>query len=343
MRRLLGRPADNREKRAWLLNKLTGSVKINAVDVGGANGFQPHWSRMYDNLHALIFEPGEESYKQLEITYRDKVLASDFILSQDALSETGGPRTLYLTNVPTGSSLLRPNRDSAFVANSSYFFPLREISVQTGTLTAALAKYNFPQPDIIKLDVQGLEYAIIKSMPQRLLQNICLYELEINLLDAYEGQTPFSEYLRFFDDLGYQLLDLRTNRGSIPVDGGLDHFEKVLGSESRANPAVAVRLLETDAIFIPKYEKILQSYSTEQIRKLIAILCVYNFFHEALLLTHMLLNAEMISAADQAMMNSHIETLYSIMRKELKHYERQLRLNQGHVWAQYMEVPYPSF
>jgi FkbM family methyltransferase len=339
----LGNTFKNSELRRNFLMSILQNEKINAVDIGGANGLQPHWMRMYNNMRALIFEPGLDSHKNLLKLFEGKIVSGDFNVLCAAISDTGGRRTLFLTNVPTGSSLLKPNESSVYVQGSAYFLPFMETSIDTVTLGQSLKENNFPQPDIIKLDVQGLEYQILKSLSAHIFDQALLYELEINLLDAYLGQESFQKYMDLFDEKGYQLLDLRTNRGSIPIDGNLSHYAQNLGKLPDFAPSIAKRLGEVDAIFIPKYEQIDKRFSAVQIKKLIALLAVFNFFNEALFLTKEGTDKGIFTHEEAQAMRLNLKGLHDVMRSELKPFESFLIKQNGFIWAQYMHVPYPSF
>lgn len=135
------------------------------------------------------------------------------------LSETGGPQTLYVTNVDSGSSLLEPHVPPSMqhrFTNLSYFFPVATRTIDTITLTDVLRSVDAGKPTFVKLDTQGTELSILAGADAALRTHQILgVELEATLLATplMRGSGRFWEACRYMEELGYELLDLKLIRG----------------------------------------------------------------------------------------------------------------------------------
>ena len=76
------------------------------------------------------------------------------------------------------------------------------------TLDDFVAQYSLPLPDLIKLDVQGSELAIL-SQAQRCLKHAELVFAETWLVRGYGKQTPYiTELIELLDKYDYDLAEL---------------------------------------------------------------------------------------------------------------------------------------
>lgn len=329
--------------RTSAMNGVLKNQKIKCIDVGTAGGLQPHWYRMFDNIILLGFEPHPESYAKLNGIFEEKIKSGDFIIRNEGVSEVDGEKVLYALNAPTGSSLLEPDTESEYVKDSDYFLPYREIKVKTVSINSALKREKFNSLDAIKLDIQGYEYQVMNSLSSDTLSNLLVAELEINLLDCYKGQKSLSEYLEFFKKNQFTLLDMRTARGSIPVNGDYDFYEQVFGKKKNYEPSIAQRLAEVDAVFIKDFDSVIAQRDALKIRRFTALLCVYNFFHDAALLVRKSGQAGIFSPLELADIYSELRNLQTLMEGELNVHRSNLENVNGIHWGQYMPIPYPSF
>ena len=83
-----------------------------AVDVGGANDLQPHWSRLVPISRFVVYEPHEASYRELLGRQADNPDYKNFRYLNEGLSGKGGPRTLLPDQ--------RPNRKLAIATKKGW-------------------------------------------------------------------------------------------------------------------------------------------------------------------------------------------------------------------------------
>jgi FkbM family methyltransferase len=120
------------------------------------------------------------------------------------------------------------NRPKDFGGNSYYkergdFF--QEVHAQdrlTVTLDTLVRVANIPQPDLIKMDVQGAELDIIKGATKT-LENCKDLILELQHVEYNQGAPLKDTVIMYLRNLGFELV---TNFTSTEVDGDY-HFQKI--------------------------------------------------------------------------------------------------------------------
>ena len=261
---------------------LLGTQPLFVVDVGAAYGLPAHFKVLEQVADALLFEPNPEEARRLQDWYQSRNLAGNIRVLPVALSGTGGTRTLFVTNAPTGSSLLRPNPDmAARTGDSGYFYPMREVTMETSTLESVLRKSEVPIVDAVKLDVQGAEYEILQGLGEEHCRRILAVELEIGMPGMYEDQPAFSELDLFLRKNGLELFDLKPARGHRAVNGDYRHYPVKLFGVSADSPTLSKRIWEVDAVYFRKPENLWDARDGAAIQRLATLYCVYGFFPEA--------------------------------------------------------------
>ena len=325
------------------LSNILEKQKLNFIDVGGAVNLQPHHQKLIGNANFYIFEPDNRSYNDLVETVDRHSHPEDFFYINKALSGQNGKRILYLSNVPTGTSILKLNNKSvSYFEGNDYFFPMKELEIDTFTLTTVLDELGINHFDAIKLDVQGAELEIIKGIDDERLDEVSLIELEVGLNDIYLDQANFSDVSEFMKSKGFTLFDLRLNRASFP--NGMDKFSyhKALDVHDQS-PAVASRVCEFDAVFFRDISWIKKNkIDKKRILRIIALYCTYNYYAEAFQLTNYLLSNKQITGGESESILNAIKKCCKRENAALIGFERSLKKNNYYTWGQYMWVPYPS-
>lgn len=81
------------------------------------------------------------------------------------------------------------------------------VKIKTETLDEIIAKFEFPSPDFIKLDVQGFELEVLKGGSNALkYAEICMLEVTLISLDSFSPLVV--ESINYLDEYGYQLYDI---------------------------------------------------------------------------------------------------------------------------------------
>ncbi len=164
---------------------------ITIVDIGARGGVGKEWKQT--DYKAVLFEPDPEANFPVK---------DNWIVIKSALSDSAGQKKLYVTKKGSKSSFYKPNFRIINQFGSSYRFEVvKEISVHTDTLDNELKKNKINDIDLIKLDVQGHELAILRGAEESLKEAVAV-EVEVEFLEMYEGQPLFPEvdaYLRSQD------------------------------------------------------------------------------------------------------------------------------------------------
>ena len=180
--------------------------RLRIIDVGAAGGLQPQWARRASLLRPILFEPNEseaERTREVLSTFRDAEVI------ETALSNIDGFRNLHVARAVGCTSVLKPNAD---ILDRYGLFPIFE-TVQTTSVRCA--RYDtlhrqgiVPDPDVIKIDVQGYEYEVLSGFGG-LLQNCLGIELEAHFYPIYQGQKLLSDLVDLLDGYGLVLRSIR--------------------------------------------------------------------------------------------------------------------------------------
>ncbi len=236
--------------------------EIALIDVGASHFLHKKWIPAFQSLRTSIIavDPNEWNLAYLESIR----IPARLVPFSKGLSRDGGLKTLFITNVDTGSSLKSPSLSPMLYRRlgeslNSYLFPLKEMQIQTEKLETLVTEHNIDSPLIIKLDTQGSELEILEGAERLFDSNqIVLVESEASLLreTIYEDATKLPELTEFMESKGFDLVDL-----------------KVMKSKGLNNKSQGI-LLECDATFVMGFERALQSKLEVRLAVLYAYLLI---------------------------------------------------------------------
>jgi FkbM family methyltransferase len=183
------------------------------VDVGAS--YYPHgkWLMFLNSPQTrwLAVEPNEVNIAYVKKwTWPCKVSACTTGLSRD-----GGEQTLYVTNVDTGSSLLKPEISESMkhrITDLGYFFPLKERQIKTLKLEEALKDLPQEAPIFVKLDTQGTELSILQGAHSLIeARRIVGIEMESTMQaqPVMSGAGKFWQACEYLEANGFELLHVR--------------------------------------------------------------------------------------------------------------------------------------
>jgi len=173
------------------------------------------WSRMAKNVfpeaYFTLIEP------QIEMEHHLKAFTAEFPNSTYFLNGAGpekGTLTLTVWDDLAGSSFL-PQENDVLLASE------KQRKIEIVTIDDLLEKNNIPQPEIIKLDIQGFELEALKGA-EKTFGFAEAYLLEVSLFPFSDapGMPVIAEVIQFMLERGYVVYDfpgfLRR-----PLDGAL--------------------------------------------------------------------------------------------------------------------------
>jgi FkbM family methyltransferase len=268
------------------------------IDVGAAFGLPHHLTPLARQASVCFFEPDEAAARLVEDDLRRRRLTSARVFPI-ALAGNDGARTLHVTNVPTGTSLLKPASEMALeFTPQDYFFPVKELTVQTRRLDGVLDEAGLARADALKLDTQGAELEILQGLGTRLFTSTLAVELEIGLPGAYLEQPGFGDIDRLMTQAGFQLFDLRLSSFDRHYRGDWSYYRREVFAVSAQSSSITRRVTEADGIYFRRKDMVLAARDPAAVRRLAVMLCVYGFFVDALQLIERA-GQDGILAADQ--------------------------------------------
>ena len=174
------------------------------VDVGALGGIDHRWANFTSSYKAILFEPDPREYDILRANSSENL-----IVLNSALSNSPATIDFNLCKVPGRSSVYLPNIE--FLSNFSdvkSYEVIREIRIETDTLSNQLRNNSIAEIDFIKIDTQGYELPILQGTGDY-LDSVIGLELEVEFAPLYKNQPLFNEVDSFVREKGFELFDIK--------------------------------------------------------------------------------------------------------------------------------------
>jgi FkbM family methyltransferase len=331
------------------------------MDVGAAEGLQPHWWAFEGIAEMYLFEPHEQSADKLRTIYATSPYERMFHVMPVGLGASTGMRDFYILNAPTGSSLYPIDATSEFAGlDNRYVHPIRTTSVQVRMLSEVLDEHKVPRVDIAKLDVQGAELEILVGLDAERFSSLVLVEAEVNIsggitrtTSPYVGVPTWAAVDEFLLSRGMRLLDVSVARNHRAKDGDNDWYQREIFDTYVNNPGISAAVWEADVVYVRDYRSLIAKGDADSLRRLVIALCGYRFFSEATFTIEQAAEAGVFSAEDAALIQASIYDWHRLTVRRPWHGRGRLwriwrtvlgRLGLGQYrrWKQYMWFNYPN-
>ena len=191
------------------------------IDIGAAIGdittsVAPNFSK------CLAFEPAKNNYEKL-ITNIKKINLDNIMSYNCALGDNKESKTFYLSEIN-----IFDNRFDISKNPNEEIGKFHSQEVEVNTLDNILQELDIHERSLIKMDVQGSEYSVMRGA-KNLLENDCLIITEFWPWGMKLSNTKAEEYVKFMKSLGYNFFDFNKN----PVDE--KYLEKIcqVGKEKK--------------------------------------------------------------------------------------------------------------
>ena len=271
--------------------------EVTCIDVGASYYPHPAWEcfRHSQKTTWVAVEPNHQNLKYIDHwKYPSKVFTV-----KNGLSQNGGEQTLYVTNTDSGSSLLKPivPQGEEHRYDLNYFFPVKEVKINTLTLSEVVTKYVKNTPVTIKLDTQGSEFMILKGLDTEFLKtNVACIEMEINMRarSAMSGASKFYEVQQYLESIGMELVKLK------PIAGTMPSYSGKLKNECFLN--------ECDAVFFLRQD-IAEAKGKEYLLTLVGLYVSYQFLSEAKHLIEKLISSKKLTPEEESNLINLIEII----------------------------------
>lgn len=151
------------------------------------------------------FEPVPEIFELLQQSTKELSNVACYPL---ALSDTSGFQEFYVAEHPKkpgkpcqAGSLKKPSERLAW---SPIIYP-KTLMVPTTTLDNWAQQQAICRIDFAWLDLQGNELTVLKGSPN-ILKNITIILMEVNFINAYEGQSSYTQTLSWLESQGFTVI-----------------------------------------------------------------------------------------------------------------------------------------
>ncbi len=183
------------------------NVGVNLIDIGSSGSLDAKWAPIKELINLVGFDPNKEECERqnkLPSPYRHSTFLPYAVHGKD------GVETLYKTRSIYCYSLLKPNKEWL---DRFAFHELFDVQGEEPIPVRAIHKIeelNGFSPDVIKIDVQGLELPIL-SDAGHLLESAFYVETETGFTENYVGETTFSQLDGFMRANGFLMFDINVN------------------------------------------------------------------------------------------------------------------------------------
>ncbi len=230
-------------------------ITLTLVDVGASlepfHAFQP----LLADATYIGFDPDRREVRNRH----DDEVPHYFLLNKAVVADaTVDHVDVFLTRNPTCSSTLLPNHDALDSYLYSYRFDVVDrVTVPATTLAAAVAAAGTATIDWLKLDTQGADLRLLKSIDQQLFRTIMAVDAEPGLDEYYVGEDLFVDLHKEMLERGFWLADVDVvgaSRLSRPT------FDKEFGTKSKLAAFIYEFSLKQSPVALgPRYLRTLDS------------------------------------------------------------------------------------
>lgn len=167
------------------------------VDVGGNVGqFSLFASHRWPKAVIHAFEPIPDQADRFAAVHGNRVT-----LHRCALGEQATTLPIHIASRKDSSSLLPlGKRQKAMFAMDE----VGTIDVPVKRLDSVLSSEDLPKPALLKIDVQGFEYEVLRGGGE-LLRHFSHIYVEASFVELYEGQKLFGEIEKILKAKGFKL------------------------------------------------------------------------------------------------------------------------------------------
>jgi FkbM family methyltransferase len=175
-------------------------------DVGAHVGTMTHkYIQQFPLASVYCFEPFPESFHKLVETTKSFPNVRPYEI---ALSSSRGRALLNANLFPPTNSLLETDARGSSYWGKGLIDTTSQIEVETTTIDSFCEEAGIVSIDILKLDVQGAEFAVLQGAAAMLAQErVSLVYTEVITAPTYREQHKLHEYLALLDSFGFELLD----------------------------------------------------------------------------------------------------------------------------------------
>jgi hypothetical protein len=188
------------------------------MDIGASGGIHPKWKTIAKYACCLAFDADDREFQISEEINKDykKLIHINRIVT--ALPSGNTP--FYLTRSPFCSSILEPDEKKLGAWLFKSLFEVQKItSLPAVTLSETLQSTGISYIDWFKVDTQGTDLRLYKSLPENIRETILLAEFEPGILDAYKEEDKLYSVMEEMQVQGFWLSSMNVKGTQRLQDG----------------------------------------------------------------------------------------------------------------------------
>lgn len=187
---------------------LLGGFPITVVDVGSRGGIPGELTCLVPHINLVSIEPDPDEAARLNEGLSALGFRSAVVLPT-AVGPSSRQLALHITRDPGKSSLLEPNETVIRrYAQEEEYEVIRRVPVTLRGLGDILAEQGRDEIDVLKLDVQGFELEILKTLSDQQLDTLLMIEVGCQFVELYKGASLFRHIDDYLSARGFELFHL---------------------------------------------------------------------------------------------------------------------------------------
>jgi len=192
------------------------------LDLGASGQINKEWKKIAKYSICIAFDADEREMAYIEKESKNwrKLIVVNKVISW----ETSTSIPFYLTDSPYCSSILEPDRESLADWAFKDLFNLSESKTMSATTLAnILEELCVNRVDWLKLDTQGIDLRILKSLDINFVENILVIDSEPGIIGAYKCEDKLHNLMAYFDSMPFWISNMNI-KGSQRVN--IDYLKK---------------------------------------------------------------------------------------------------------------------
>lgn len=178
---------------------------INTYEIGARGGAFQDFDDISGVVNYIGFEPDSAECTRLNELAAGAPRFREEEYHPVALGGRSGRQKLNLTRQPGCSSFLEADIELARFYNRSRWFEIdQSFELPTIQFSEFLQTTGRPNPDFIKIDVEGMELEIIEGLGES-IKDVLGMRVEVNYLAHRYEQTRFGELVSFMESHGFRV------------------------------------------------------------------------------------------------------------------------------------------
>jgi FkbM family methyltransferase len=185
------------------------------IDAGANTGQYARWLRGLGYRGRIAsLEPVQGTFVELSRACEGD---AEWACRRVALGDHDGTAEILVTSDSTGSSLFRKAEIHKRLLAGNDWIATEQVELRC---LPSLWPDLVTETDrvYLKLDIEGAELAVLQSAAE-LLPRVCLIELELHVIEMYEGAATVEAVLPFVFEHGFSLVSLEHNGGDDRATG----------------------------------------------------------------------------------------------------------------------------